>query len=178
MAIERDDDEAWGHWAMAGYNIYKLGEHDRAIAEMQRALELNPNDADVITDYALFLSYTGRAKEAIEWALKAMRLNPHYPSWYVMQLGEIYYDARRYEDAIVTLESLRDLETILIDLYLAASHGQLGHEDKARRVIERALKIEPEATIERWTTAEKVPYKDPSDRQHLHDGLRKAGLPE
>jgi adenylate cyclase len=177
-AVERDDDEAWGHWAMGGYAIFKLVQHDRAIAEMQRALELNPNDADVITDYASFLSYAGRAKEAIEWALKAMRLNPHYPSWYVMQLGPIYYDARRYGDAIVTLDGLRDLETIFIDLYLAASYAQLGHEGKARKVIEHALKIQPGATIEGWATSEKLPYKNPSDLEHLRDGLRKAGLPE
>ena len=37
---------------------------------------------------------------------KAMRLNPHYPDYWVMQLGHIYFDARRYEDAISTLEKL------------------------------------------------------------------------
>jgi adenylate cyclase len=178
MAVERDDDEAWGHYAMAGYYQYKLRQHDRAIAEYQKALALNPNDADVITDYAWCLSTAGRAEEAIEWALKAMRLNPHFPEWYVMQLGSIYYDARRYEDAITTLESLRDLETILTDLYLAASHAKLGHDSEAQKAIKSALKIEPEATIEKWTTAEKVPYKDPSYRENFREGLRKAGLPE
>jgi hypothetical protein len=64
------------------------------------------------------------------------------------------------------------------DLYLAASHAQLGHDSEARRAIEHALKIQPEATIEVSTKAEKFPYEDPSDREHLHDGLRKAGLPE
>jgi adenylate cyclase len=178
MAVERDDDEAWGHWAMAVYYMFKMGRHDRAIAEMQRALELNPNDADVITDYAWCLSYAGRAEEALEWALKAMRLNPHYPAWYVLQLGPIYYDARRYADAIATLEGLGDSETIWSNLYLAASHAKLGHDSEARKAIERALKIQPHATIEAWTTAEKVPYKDASYREHFRDGLRKAGLPE
>jgi adenylate cyclase len=178
MAVERDDDEAWGHYAMAGYYLAKLGQHDRAIAEYQKALALNPNDADVITDYGLCLSYAGRAEEAIEWALKAMRLNPHSPDWYVMQLGSIYYDARRYEDAIATLERLRDVETIFTDLYLAASHAKLGHDSEAQKAIESALKIEPEATIEKWTTAEKVPYKDPGYRENFREGLRRAGLPE
>jgi hypothetical protein len=35
-----------------------------------------------------------------------MRLNPHYPDYWVMQLGPLYFDARRYEDAISTLEKL------------------------------------------------------------------------
>ena len=87
MALKCDDDEPWGHWALSCYHMNKQGQHDRAISELQRALELNPNDADVMTDYAWTLNYAGRTEEAIEWALKAMRLNPHYPEWYVMQLG-------------------------------------------------------------------------------------------
>ena len=94
-AIQRDDDEPWGHWALAGYYMFYLEQHDRALSELSKALELNPNDADVLTDFAWTLSYAGRATEAIEWALKAMRLNPHEPEWYVMQLGQIYYDARQ-----------------------------------------------------------------------------------
>jgi hypothetical protein len=68
----------------------------------------------------LILNYMRRAEEAIESALTAMGLNPHYPEWYVMQLGPIYYDARRYKDAIEIIESLRNFETIWTDFYLAA----------------------------------------------------------
>jgi adenylate cyclase len=177
MAVERDDDEAWGHWALGGCHLYRR-QHDRAIAELTKALELNPNDADAMTDYALILSYAGQAATAIEWAHKAMRLNPHNPNWYVMQLGQIYYDAYRYEDAIATLESLHSLETIWIDLYLAASHAALGHDVEAQRAIERAANLDPQATIKRWITDEKTPYKDAKDREHLREDLRKAGLPE
>ena len=51
LAIAHDDDEAWGHWAMAGYHML-CGQHDRAIAEYKKALELNPNDADVLNDFS------------------------------------------------------------------------------------------------------------------------------
>jgi adenylate cyclase len=178
MSVERDDDEAWGHWAMAGYSLIRLRQHDRAIAEMQRALELNPNDADVMSDCASFLNHAGRTEEAIEWALRAMRLNPHHPTWYVLQLGPIYYDGRRYADAVATLEGLGDSETIWSNLYLAAGHAQLGHDSEARRAIERVLKIQPQATVEEMSAPEKVPYKEQSYREHFRDGLRKAGLPD
>jgi len=177
-AIQRDDDEPWGHWALATYYLYYLAQHDRALSEYHKALELNPNDAEVLTDFAFTLSYAGRATEAIEWALKAMRLNPHKPEWYVMQLGQIYYDARQYEKAIATLESLRETDTILIQLYLAASHAALGHVDEAKQAIERALQLDPQATLRRWTSLERAPYKDPKDLEHLSEGLRRAGLPE
>ncbi len=78
LAIEHDDDEAWGHWAMGGYLVF-CGQHDRAISAYQRALELNPNDADVMNDFGLCLSCAGRSKEAVEMMRKAMWLNPHYP---------------------------------------------------------------------------------------------------
>jgi adenylate cyclase len=126
----------------------------------------------------LFLSYSGQAEEGLKWALKAMRLNPHFPEWYASQLGSVYYDARRYADAIATLEGLGDSETVWSDLYLAASHAKLGHDSEARAAIERALKIEPEATIEGWITPEKIPYKEQSYRDHFREGLHKAGLPE
>ena len=37
-AIARDDGEAWGHWAL-GAAYLKLGSHERAVAEYERALE-------------------------------------------------------------------------------------------------------------------------------------------
>jgi adenylate cyclase len=178
LALERDDDEPWCHWALSAYCMSKLGQHDRALLELQRALELNPGDADVMADYGFFLSYMGRTEEAIEWALKAMRLNPHFPEWYLMQLGPIYYDARRYKDAIEAIESLRTVETIWTDFYLAASQGQIGNEIEARRALQGALKFDPQATIEGWITPENIPHKDPSYREHFAEGLRKAGLPE
>jgi adenylate cyclase len=102
LAIERDDGEAWGHYALAGYCLYRK-QFDRCIAEFRRALDLNPNDPDVLTEFGYALSYTGRSSEALEAALKGKRLNPYHPEWYLPELGQVYYDAGRYEDAVSTL---------------------------------------------------------------------------
>ncbi len=177
LAIARDDDEAWGHWALAGYHMIR-GQHDRAIAAYKKALELNPNDADVLNDFGLCLSYAGRAKEGVEMVRKAMRLNPHYPEYWAVQLGQIYYDARLYEDAIATLQSLRSLDWILVQIYLAAGHAALGHADQAGKAVTRAIELDPEATLQKCATADMAPYKDPKDLEHFRENLRKAGLPE
>ena len=97
LAIAHDDDEAWGHWAMAGYHMFS-GQHDRAIASYEKALELNPNDADVLNDFGQCLSYAGRAKDGVEMVRRAMRLNPHYPEYWILQLGPIFFDARQYAE--------------------------------------------------------------------------------
>jgi adenylate cyclase len=175
-AIQHDDDEAWGYWAMAGYHMFG-GHHDRAISAYQRALELNPNDADVLNDFGQCLSFAGRAKEGVEVVHKAMRLNPHYPDYWIMQLGPIYFDARRYEDAISTLEKLHSKE-IGIQLYLAASHAALGHTDQARATMASVIRLDPLATLERLAPTFLAPYKNASDRDHLRENLVKAGLPE
>ncbi len=175
-AIECEDEESWGHWALAGCFVFSL-QHDRAIAEFERAVELNPNDADVLNDVGYCLSYAGRAEEALEFVRKAMRLNPHYPEWYLLQLGPIYFDARRYDEAIATIEGLRSLETVLSCLYLAASHAALGHADKAQKAMKRVLELDPLATLQKWTSARIAPYRNPKDLEHFRENLRKAGLP-
>jgi adenylate cyclase len=176
-AIECDDDEAWGHWALAGYGLYR-GEHDRTISEFQKALELNPAAADVIADFGWCLSYSGRAGEGLELTQKAMRLNPHYPDYWARQLGQIYYDSGRYEEAVAILESIRDLNTASIHLYLAASQAALGHIGEAQKAIQRAVEVDPRATIARRTSAELAPYRSRRDLERFRENLRKAGLPE
>jgi len=107
-----------------------------------------------------------------------MRLNPHYPEWYVVELGQIYHDARRYDEAIVALESLRTIDTTYRRLYLAASLAALGRIGEAQRAIERILQMDPQATVTRQSSPEMAPYKNPSDLEHFRENLRRAGLPE
>jgi adenylate cyclase len=177
QAIERDDEEAWAYWPLAGYYLFTM-RHDLALAELEKALALNPNDADIITDVALVLTYAGRSDESLETAQKAMRLNPHNPEWYLAQLGQIFFDARRYDEAIATLERLHALKTPVMHLYLAAALAATGRTEDARRQIDKILKQDPGATLEKWTGAAFAPYKNPEDGDHFRENLRKAGLPE
>jgi adenylate cyclase len=132
----------------------------------------------VLTDFGLFSSYAGRATEGLELAQKAMRLNPHFPQWYVAQLGQIYFDARQYEEVITTLKSLRSLDTILSNLYLAASQAHLGLLEDAKKAIARALELDAEASMQKWGNVKMAPYLRLEDLEHFRDGLRKAGLPQ
>ncbi|WP_426035082.1 adenylate/guanylate cyclase domain-containing protein [Cypionkella sp. TWP1-2-1b2] len=173
-AIWADESEAWAHWAIAGCALLEL-KHDLTISRMLRAVELNPNDADILTDMAAFCSYAGRADEGIVYALKGMRINPHYPEYYADQLGQIYFDARQYEDAIRTFQGIRSLKTPSMLVYLAASYAALGQGDEALKVTTELLSLEPQSTAAYW--AGRTPYKLDTDRDHLATNLCRAGLP-
>ena len=51
-------------------------EYDKAIAEGERAVALDPNGAIAHEIYAMSLFFAGRYKEAIPMFQKAIRLNP------------------------------------------------------------------------------------------------------
>jgi adenylate cyclase len=176
-AVKADDAEAWAQWALAGCAMFD-GQHDRALTCMQRAIELNPNDADILTDMGYFCAFTGKAEEGLAYALKALRINPHHPEYYVDQLGLIYFNARQYENAIRTLEGIRTLSTPSMHVYLAASHAALGHLQPAHAAVTKLLAIEPQSTVSYWTGPERAPYREKQDREHLAINLRLAGLPE
>jgi len=177
LALAHDDDEAWGHWALGGYQIF-CGEHDRAVAAYERALELNPNDADVINDFGYCLSTAGRAQEGVGWVHKAMRLNPHFPEYWLMLQGQVYFDARQYEDAVSTLDSLNTIDTISVQLYLAASHAALGRLELARDAIARVKAFDPGANLRSCAPVTVDVYKEERDREHVRHFLLMAGLPE
>ncbi len=174
-AVRADDEEAWAHWAVAGCAICEC-QHDRSLQSMNKALELNPNDADVLTDMGIFCAYAGRPEEGLVYALKAFKINPHYPEYYADQLGQIYFAAQQYENAIRTLEGIRTIKTPSIFVYLAASHAALGHMESARAVAAELQVIEPKSTVSYWTNLSL--YREVKSREHMSVNLRLAGLPE
>ena len=52
------------------------------------AISLNPNDAEALAKLSDFKLMSGTPHDAIECAIKAMRLNPHPPGFYFWFLGQ------------------------------------------------------------------------------------------
>jgi adenylate cyclase len=172
--IRVDEADAWAHWGLAlCYLSQKRPE--QALAELERALALNPNDADVRADLGWTLHCAGKSLAGIEEIKKAMRLNPYYPGWYLWELGMALYAARQYEEAAEALEAFNE-HTVQSRLFLAASYVQLGRSAEAKQQVAEALKLAPGYTLERAAAPEV--YQNPADLEHYLDGLRKAGLTE
>ena len=170
-AIANDAIDARGFGELGFAHLYRK-EHDAAISAYERALGLNPNDADLMSDMGDALAHSGRSDEAVELLLKAMRLNPFYPDQYIWHLGGAYFNLKRYEDAINTIKTMQNpTEGRRL---LAASYGLLGREDEARAEGERVRKAHPNFNVDRW--AEVQPDKFEDDVLHFVEGLKRAGL--
>ena len=141
----------------------------------KRALELNPNDGDLLATYAQMLTYAGQNGEAREWIEDAMRRNPHYPGWYASALSAILYLQRDYEAAITNLNKLGKL-AIWDRRVLAASNAQLGRQVEAKKQVTAILKKNPKFSL--TTFKSKLNYRRDTDKNHFLDGLKKAGLPK
>ena len=59
-----------------------VGGFEQGLAETEKALSLNPNDADVLVIAAAILPMFGKPEQAAELADRAVRINPNYPDWY------------------------------------------------------------------------------------------------
>ena len=166
-----------------GYSVHRLlarissyrGDHDKAIEHNARAIELNPNDGDLLASHARILAYAGRIKEAREFADEAIRRNPHYPGWYGSASAQIYYLDGNYEAAVAVLNRFETL-AIWDHRVLAASYAQLGMPEEAQRHAQALLEINPSFSIARFKA--KIPYRREADTLHVLEGLSKAGLPE
>ncbi len=170
-AIDLDASDARGFGELGFAHLYRK-EHGSAISAYERALKLNPNDANVMSDMADAFAHSGRSDEAIDLLQKAMRLNPFYPDQYVWHLGGAYFNLKRYDDAIATIQKMQNpTEGRRI---LAASYAHLGRMDEAHFEADRVRKAHPNFVAERWATVQ--PDKYDEDVEHFLDGLKRAGL--
>jgi TolB-like protein/Tfp pilus assembly protein PilF len=131
-ALELDDQLAEAHAELA-FNLLSH-EWDWAGAQLQfrRALELDPNNADIRRRYAAeFLSSIGRHTDAIAELKSVVEYAPLFFPAHTM-LGRTYYHARRYDEAIAELTRTTALDASpLPHLWLGLAHAAKGKYNEA-----------------------------------------------
>jgi tetratricopeptide (TPR) repeat protein len=172
-AIQLDRLDARGFAELGFANLYKK-RHDDALAEYARAMALNPNDADIIVEYADALVYAGQPWKSVELLEKAMRLNPCYPDWYLWYRADAFNAMGRPAEVIATVQRMQNPDEGR--RLLAANFAHLGMMDEARAQAREVMRLHPEFTISRWR--DRPPYRDVAILERYVDGLRKAGLPD
>jgi TolB-like protein/class 3 adenylate cyclase/Flp pilus assembly protein TadD len=161
-------------------------QHVEAIAEAQRAVASDPNDADGYVALAGALSFAGRPAEALDAVEKAMRLNPHYPSSYAYQRGLALFGLNRLDEATAALERAIELnrDDYWSQRLLLAIYGLTGKREDARRLTETIKSNDRRGRGATWDplTIRAVsywyPFAKPEDAKRFAAGLAKAGVPD
>jgi adenylate cyclase len=179
--MELDDKQPDVHALMGGIYLFQR-QYDNAIAEGERAIAIAPNVACNKAILAQTMLFAGSFEKAITLVKSAMRLNPHYPSWYLQPLAMAYTMIEDHEKAIALNEELLNRRkeaggNIITPLLgLAANAIFLGREDEARAYVKEILEVEPNFSLEQF---QKVNFfKDPLQLKRTFEALRRAGLPE
>jgi adenylate cyclase len=170
-AIGHDSLDARGYGELGFAQLYKKY-HDESLAAYHRAVELNPNDADLLAEMADAMTYCGQTTKAVDLLKQAMRLNPYYPDWYLWYLGEAYFYGGDYQQAIQTLQQMRDQSEA--HRLLASSYAHLGVMNAAAHHAREVLRVHPNFSLEHWRNV--PPNKDSRENERFLEGLRKAGL--
>jgi adenylate cyclase len=172
-ALTMDDSLDCPHYFLGLLYLY-MHQYDKAIAEGERGVELNPNGHEALAVLGTILNMAGRPAEAITVMHKAMRLNPMPPALYYGFLGSSYRLTDQNEKAVATLEKgLRlqpDNTNCLINL--AAAYSEAGRQEDARKTAAELLRLNPKFSAEVYAKI----YKDPAVQERLIGALRKAGV--
>jgi tetratricopeptide (TPR) repeat protein len=173
---------AWVHCWM-GYVKTFTNRAAQAIAEFERAMALDPNLAFAHALIGLAEGYLGRAEKTESHVLEALRLSPR-DTWafvWAQFAGAAQLFLGADEKAVAWFR--RSIESngnySLSHLYLAAALAHLGRLEEAVPEAKAGLALDPNFTLRRFRAG--VASDNPTflaQRERLHDGMRKAGVPE
>jgi tetratricopeptide (TPR) repeat protein len=140
-----------------------------------RAVDLNPVDAEIRADRAAAMQYAGQPENALSAIDDALQRSKFPPHWFWWIRGAILIDLERYDEAIAALGNIPQKEYGAW-LQLAAAHAQLGHTSEAAQALAMGRKLKPNLSLRDVIATSPYAHSEALDR--LLDGLQKAGLSE
>jgi adenylate cyclase len=174
-AISLDDSYSIAYSAL-GMSYVFARQYDKAVAEAERAMALDPNVAANLYMLAFILCHAGRPEEAIPLIERGERLNPIPVPLQLGFMAIAYRLTGRYEKAIEAAKRAIRVEPNYqhARVNLIASYIALGREEEARAEVAELLRINPHFSIDRFLKG--MPFKNQAENDRLADALYKAGL--
>jgi adenylate cyclase len=162
-AVQLDDSNASAR-AELGYIYMRFGEYDIAKSELQKAIDLNPNDWISFRRMGAVLLYSGHPDESLEWFMKRLEFDPYIAPGTYMNIGIAHYLKGDDENAIYWLkEAATKWPNFLgCHILLASIYGNTNQMEQAEAEKAEILRISA--------------YRNPAHREKIVAGLRKAGL--
>jgi TolB-like protein/tetratricopeptide (TPR) repeat protein len=176
VAHGRDDPTALS----LGAFVIGIVQHDRVVAveAFERALALSPSSAFALSMGSVVHAHAGKAKRAIEWAERAVRLSPidmlAFTPYNALAMGN--FQLGHYEEAAnAARRAVRSNPTnSSTHRFLAAALAKLGELEAAEAAAMRASALEPAFSARAYFAACGTV---PELAEPLADAWRRAGLP-
>lgn len=138
---------SWALYYTRGMALERSQNWKRAEADFKRALELSPEQAQVLNYLGYsWLDQGKNVAEARRMIETAVSLRPE-DGFIIDSLGWAMYMMGEYEDAVVQLERAVTINTSdpTINEHLGDAYWQVGRENEARFQWRRALSLEPDS---------------------------------
>jgi adenylate cyclase len=176
-AVALDERYPNAHFALALICMW-TGRTERAAAEFEEAIKLNPSFAAAHAVLGVVFTLLGNPAAGVESIEKGLQLSPRDPRLFIWLSGlaAAHYQLRHYSDAVEIGRRSWALNRNYITglTYVVAGLAQLGKREEARTVLAELRELDPSLAAAR-TTLQRL-YKDQAGVDHLRDGLRKAGF--
>lgn len=159
---------------LLGRTYARLGEYDRAVDALKRAMEQNPSDPDTYAGLGDALLWTGDIEASIQNLETAEQLDPKLSTEDLFNLGTAYFLVGRNQEAVRTFERTiaRNDSTAFIHAMLAAIHAEAGREDEAARERAELRRLDPFFDLGTFGSL----FRNPEHQEKIVSALRKAGF--
>jgi len=153
------------------------GQHDEAITRTKRAIELAPSDAHAQLKLAEILVYAGQPQDALEFIVKAARLDPYGMPRQLYIQGLAEFGLKLFDNAAASMKRTLKLNPDFVKpvAILAATYGHLGQQHAAS-ILEPYKNFHWGRSLQSVVLA--FPYQQEEDRKRLEKGLQRAGMRE
>jgi tetratricopeptide (TPR) repeat protein len=170
---------ALAHGLMSQFYLYQY-RHDEALAEIERAVAMDPNDPELYAWMSNIFYFMGKNSEAIESAKMGQRLDPNNPAAYLIQLAKAYLPDGNIQESLQLLEKAKRLNPDLsgpVARYQAIIYGIQGQNEEARTAYEIFLKSRMTPVRSLKDVMPYFPFSDLKKLDSVAAAFIKAGVP-
>ncbi len=177
-SIQINEESDYAHFVRGKLLLWVRREHELAIAEAERALELNPNYtyAYALLGYATTCwGYPERGMPLIEKALRADPRHDEISFFAYLAIGNFLLGKYALAQTWTEKAAQRVGYLPYLRILLAVFHASLEQPEKAHAHVLAVLESAPDATL---ASIKRPPFKNQTDVDRYSYGLRMAGFPE
>jgi adenylate cyclase len=174
-ALALDPATTRAYHLLGAINLFRK-RYDLALVQTDRALEINPSDADNYAYRGTILVWAGRAEAALPWLEGALRID-RANGMAATRLCMAYFLLRRYAEAVdacdrgLSRDPGRNTQMTARPI-LAAAYAEMDRPEDAKR--ERAIVARLWPFLQARTFA--AQFGTEEARNHVLEGLKKAGF--